>query len=401
MAETMRTKWIASAMVLAIGVWAIGSLGRSAEPAAGPPPGPTATSAKVSPAPTKKETKAQAIALSLAEVVKAINEQARKLPETRRLKPLTEDEVVEVIEKFQRPAPALGKEYSHLQMLTDDEFRRIKSVAQTRRLPTELIVRQFVRYDVGTGMQHGWWVRLNLKRRGASPTVTLRQHVLLDRPYTQLERQFRDDIRRTGRIPTLGRTMGYFDEDPQIGTERKFSAAAAQRLADGVKQVIDHGKADELLKLYCWDKVDAKARKRVENDTESLLKRKLASVVVRPRGFGGRLTHWEGFAYWDPNIPLAGYIVLQFADLEEPSSVCLEFGETTEGARLANYFVSQDEGPKLIGKPMSRGFGVSGFTTYHPDKGWLEFFDELDTPPEEIPALKQINFEIWKMLPKR
>jgi hypothetical protein len=326
----------------------------------------------------------------LADVVKAINERATKLPETRRLKPLTEDEVVEAIEKFQRPAPPW----------TDDEFRTVKSVAQTRRLPTELIVRQFVRYDVGTGMEHGWWVRLNLKRPGASPTVSLRQDVLLERPYTQLERLFRDDVRRTGRIPTMGRTMVYFDEDPQIGAQPKFSAATAQRLADAVKHAIDNAKADELLKLYCWDQLDAKARKRVESDAQSLLKRKLASVAVRPRGFGGRLTHWEGFAYWSPNLPLAGYIVLEFADLEEPSSVCLEFGETTEGTRLASYFVSQDEGPKLIGKP-SRGFRVTGFTTFHPNKGWSEFFDELDTPPEEIPALKQINFEIWKMWPKR
>jgi hypothetical protein len=398
MAETMRTRWIVSELVLAIGVWAIGSLGKSAEPAASPPPGPaTATSVKESPASTKKETKAEAIALPLAEVVKAINEQARKLPETRRLKPLTDDEVVEAIEKFQRPAPAPGKEHSHLPMLTDDEFRTIKSVAQTRRLPTELIVRQFVRYDVGTGMEHGWWVRLNLKRHGASPTVTLRQSVLIERPYTQLERQFQlqkfvgfgvidsllhrvgQALRRRSRKLPLG-------ADLRILVEVYHGAAQGGNLAGAAYTV-----------AYCWDKVDAKARKRVENDTKSLMKRKLASVAVRPRGFGGRLTHWEGFAYWDPNIPLAGYIVLQFADREDPNSVCLEFGETTEGARLASYFVSRDEGPKLIGKPMSRGFRVSGFTTYHPDKGWLEFFDELDTPPEEIPALKQINFEIWKM----
>ena len=179
---------------------------------------------------------------------------------------------------------------------------------------------------------------------------------MLERPYTQLERQFRDDVRRTGQIPTMGRTMVYFDEDPQIGVQRKFSAAAAQGLADAVKQAINNDKAGELLKLYCWDKVDAKDRKRLENEARSLLKRKVASVAVRPRGFGGRLTHWENLAYWDPNISLAGYIELRFADREEPRSVCLEFGETAEGARLANYFISRNQGPKLIGKRMSRGF---------------------------------------------
>ena len=86
---------------------------------------------------------------------------------------MTEDEVVAAIEKFQRPAAAHGKEDSP-PMLTDDEFRAIKSVAQTRRLPDELIVRQFVRYDIGTGMEHGWWVRLNFKRQPGSPTVALR-----------------------------------------------------------------------------------------------------------------------------------------------------------------------------------------------------------------------------------
>ena len=148
------------------------------------------------------------------------------------------------------------------------------------------------------------------------------------------------------------------------------------------------------------DKVAAKDRKRLENDARSLLQRKVASVAVRPRGFDGRLTHWENLAYWDPNLPLAGYIELRFADPQEPRSLCLEFGETNEGARLANYFVSRNEGPELIGKRMSQGFQVRGFTTSHPDKGWLEFFDELDTPPEEMPALKQINFEIWKVSPK-
>ena len=92
-------------------------------------------------------------------------------------------------------------------------------------------------------MEHGWWVRLNFKRQGGSPTVALRQDIVLRRPYTQLERELRDEVRRTGQIPTLGRTMVYFDEDPQVGAQRKFSAAAAQRLAEAVKQAINDRKA--------------------------------------------------------------------------------------------------------------------------------------------------------------
>jgi hypothetical protein len=43
--EKMRTKWVLSALALALGVWAIGSLGKAAEPAAGPSPGSATTAA--------------------------------------------------------------------------------------------------------------------------------------------------------------------------------------------------------------------------------------------------------------------------------------------------------------------------------------------------------------------
>jgi O-acetyl-ADP-ribose deacetylase len=63
---------------------------------------------------------------SLADAVKAINEQAAKLPESCGLNPLTEDEVSKVIEAFARPNPLPGEEYAHLKSLSDEEFRELR-----------------------------------------------------------------------------------------------------------------------------------------------------------------------------------------------------------------------------------------------------------------------------------
>ena len=107
----------------------------------------------------------------LADAIKAIHEQAAKLPECRAQSPLTEDEVVKCIETFRRPNPAPGDLYLHLKTLSDEEFQKLTAVAETRRLPKEIILRQFVRYNDGTGVEHGWWVRLILMRRTNAPSL--------------------------------------------------------------------------------------------------------------------------------------------------------------------------------------------------------------------------------------
>ena len=335
---------------------------------------------------------------SLTEAVKAVNEQAAKSPESRAQKPLTEDEVIKALEKFSRPNPAPNEGDRELKQLSDEEFQELKGIVKTRRLPKDVILRQFVRYNNGDCVEHGWWVRLLLMRQNKCPIgLTVRQESVFRRPYTQKERQFQDDVRRTGAVPTLGRLVAYFDKDPKFAAVRKFSAQKANRLADAVKEAVKAGKADDLMDCYHWDDVDEATLAWVRREAEQLVKRQLSAVSVQPRSFGGRLKHWWGLQIWDPNTPVLGYVVLEFKDKNEPRSIWLEFGDTEDGARLVNYIVSHDDRPRMIGKPLpGGGFRVGGFMTFHPEHGWLESYSQIDAP-DELPALQNANLEIWKI----
>jgi hypothetical protein len=337
----------------------------------------------------------------LADAIKAINEQAAKLPESRTQPPLTEDEVVKCIESFRRPTPVPGDLESHLKTLSDEEFRGLKAVAETRRLPKDIILRQFVRYNDGTGVEHGWWVRLILMRQDKCPfALPIRQESMFRRPYTQKEREFQDEVHRTGSFPTMGRLVAYFDDDPQFGKVQEFSKAEADSLAAAVKKAIEERKADDLLKAYYWEKAAKETRTWVRGEMESLTKHQLLAVSVSPRRFGGRLTQWQGLTMWDSNLPVLGYIVVKFADNDLPNTVWLEFGHTQDGARLVNYIVSRDDFPRMKGKPLSKGgFRVHSFLTPLPENGCFDDYTQIDNAPDEMPGLRNANLELWKIKP--
>jgi hypothetical protein len=322
----------------------------------------------------------------LSEAVRALNEEARKWPESRIPTPLTEDQVIAAI-------AGLG----HDARLSDAEHRRLKQVAETRRLPESISLWQFVRYDDGTDVQHGWWVRLMLKGdQQGTFSLAIREEPALRRPYTQKERLFRDEVRQTGSVPTLNRLVAYFDEDPKFGTVQESSAPEADRLVEVVKEAIGGEDVDRLLTAYHWDRVDDATRSAVRSEAERLVKRQLSSVSVKPRHFGGRLRHWQGFQTWDPNLPVLGYVVVEFTHPDGRRSMSLEFGEAQGRAWLVNYIVSQDDRPRLIGKPMPRGVGVQGFPLVDIGDGWSECFVKIEAP-DELPALQNASLELWRV----
>jgi hypothetical protein len=336
--------------------------------------------------------------ISLADAVQAINKQATKFPETRDQSPLTEEEIIKSLENFSNPKPGPDEQYRELRRLSDEDFQKLKGIVKTHRLPKDVVLRQFVRYKVDTCVEHGWWVRLILMRQDVCPfSLTIRQESVFRRPFTQKERQFEDDMQRTGSIPTMGRVVVYFDENPKFGTVQEFVPQDAERLADAVKKAINDKNVDDLLNYYHWEKVDDRTRSWVREEAEQVIKRQLSKVYINPRRFSGSLKIREGFKIWDSNLPVLGYVVLEFADTDGQKSVWLEFGKTPDGARLVNYIVSQDDGPRMIGKPLpGGGFRVHSFQTLPPENGWSDLYDEINAP-DELPALQNANFEIWRM----
>ncbi|NLE37957.1 MAG: hypothetical protein GX621_08020, partial [Pirellulaceae bacterium] len=338
----------------------------------------------------------------LARAVRDINEQAAKLPETWTLKPLTEDEVVAAINRMTRD-----------ERMSDVDWLKLKQVAEMRRLPPDVILQQFVRYGDAAEVQHGWWIRLVLQREKVRLVlqreqegplgvairaeegpfgVTIRAQSLFRRPYTQKERFFWGEL--NDQVPTLNRLVAYFDEDPNFGVEQSLSAEAAQRLADRVKAAINAKDADDLMKTYDWTGVDRATREEVLTETKRLVNLPVHSVGVRPRQFDGALHHWKGLKFWAPNLPVLGYVVVEFGDKGE--FIGLEFGETRGEARLVNYIVSQDDTQRLSGKSMSRPVSVRGFHAVDPDGKWLEYYAQIDAP-DELSALRNANYEIMRV----
>ena len=323
---------------------------------------------------------------SLAEAVRAVNQQAAKAPESRIPKPLTEDQVIKAIEELARNDG-----------LPEAQYREIERIVETRRLPKDVILRQFVRYNDGAEVQHGWWVRLMpLGDRAGTFGLTIRQESLFHRPYTQKERLFQDEFRQTGSMPLMNRLVAYFDEDPKFAAVQRFSQPEADRLADLVKKAVNNKRPDDLLKAYHWDGVDQKTRATVRAEAERFATRRLSSVRVSPRRFGGRLRHWQGFRTFAPNLPVLGYIVIEFADSDGPKSVRLEFGETDGSARLVNYIVSQNDGPRLVGKPVPGPLSVRSFPLVALGDGRFELYLQIEAP-DELPALQSANLEIWRI----
>ena len=196
----------------------------------------------------------------------------------------------------------------------------------------------------------------------------------------------------------MGRLVAYFDDDPQVGRVPGFSKEEADRLAAAVKKAIEEKRADDLLKTYCWEKADKETRTWAGDEAKSLTKRQLRAVSVSPRQFGGKLTHWQGLKIWDSNLPVLGYIVVEFRDNTLPNPIWLEFGRTQDGARLVNYIVSRDDFPRMKGKPLPKGgFQVRAFQMPLAENGWVEFYTQIDNAPDEMPGLQNINFELWKI----
>jgi hypothetical protein len=51
----------------------------------------------------------------------------------------------------------------------------------------------------------------------------------------------------------------------------------------------------------------------------------------------------------------------------------------------------------MIGKPLpGGGVRVSGFSSLHPEHGWIDTYDQIDAS-DELPALQNANLEIRKI----
>jgi beta-lactamase regulating signal transducer with metallopeptidase domain len=322
---------------------------------------------------------------SLAAAVRAINVAKAAMPVNHEVPPLKEQAVIDKLKELVQP-----------EGLSDADFAKLKKIVATRRLPRDVTLKQYIRYDAGTYMQHGWFVRLMLERDGASPfNLWIGKHHKKGLPYTQKERQFREEVRKSRGMPTLGRLISYFDADPKFDKPLGFVVDPDELLEQAQKAIRDDKDVDAFLKLFHWEGVDDATREFVRREAEHMVKRQPLIITPEYKFYGGKLVHWQGVRTYEPNLEVVGYIDFDFGG---GHAIWMEFGEDKDDdykLKFINYVVKEDNLEKFLGKELTSPINVSGYNSLLPD-GHIEMGWNI-TAPDELAPLRQANLELWRV----
>ena len=153
------------------------------------------------------------LSVKLSEAVDAINLEVSRLPFRVDVDPL---QVADVVARIQQ----MG---SSDQELTTDEQNILRQDAPGAMLPEEVTLRSYVRYDTGSSMKHGSWVRVLVRAESGPVGADLRSVSAFERPHTQLERINRAEARARGGTLLLNHLVTYFREDPHAGERDQYS----------------------------------------------------------------------------------------------------------------------------------------------------------------------------------
>lgn len=327
---------------------------------------------------------------ALSDAVKVINDEASKHPVSRKLPPLTEQHVINRLKLLEKTDD-----------LSNEEFTALKRIIETRRLPENVVLRPFLRYDTYTEMQHGWWVKLSVERKERGPFgMWVRRTPVLTRPYTQVERQHRERRRNGGGLTTLGRLVTWFDKDPQVGEEPSMSVDY-EKLVARARKAITNSDTEAFLKLFHFKGAGKDVREFVKREVATIMSGELNDITVEPKRFAGDLSQWRAFTRYGPNLPVEAYVNFTFSkqtksedDKPKPMAFRLEAGPLAEQPKFVCHIVQEDHTQKWLGKKIGN-ITVSGFIYATPD-GWLEF-GSLITAPDHFPSLQQANLELLRM----
>ena len=157
------------------------------------------------------------------------------------------------------------------------------------------------------------------------------------------ERQFREEVKRNGGMPTIGRLVTYFDEDPKFN-QITGRSADYEKLVSAARAALDKGNVDEFLTLFYWEGADGALREFVKREITALTKRKVQMITVERKRFQGELIQRQGFVRYGSNLPVEGYLDFVYAPPEkhEPLSLRLEMGEHQGQPRFVCHVVKED-----------------------------------------------------------
>ncbi len=301
---------------------------------------------------------------SLAEALSAFNKESQESPTGVFQLPLSEHETLAAILKF--------VELEHVPESTKASLREI---ANSKTLPANAYLRRFTRFDDEQQMQGVWWVRLYIE--GSTPpvySVPIRTVSIFARPYTQPERK-----QKVEGMTLINRFTSYFEEPPIIRLKEEFPQVAVDRLKNAFRKAIYVKDLDSAKKLYHWQGVSDSTRDFATSELQMLFEASALSIKIEPRTLNGNLIHWSAYQHYEPNLPVAGYMQIEYTP-HDPSTIA-----------------QKPTGPYLLDNGDILGVYVEGVLPYKPVSGapannsFPDGGNSVADPPLGFPIVVQEN----------
>ena len=313
---------------------------------------------------------------SLADAVAAFNLEAKQSPTGVVQRPISEPETLAAIAKSLNE-PSLNESLKTV----------LSEIVNTKTLPEKAYFRRFTRFDDEQQMHGVWWVRLCIE--GDNPvlySVPVRTTHLYARPYSQLERQQNSEQG----VTLINRRSSYFEEPPTIQLGEELPQPAVAQLITSMKKGLADKSTDDLKALFDWD--GAVLPEFAESELQMLINATVHSMKVEPVRLSGNLLHWSGFRFYRPNLPVVGYIEIEYTQANDPvesrKKISLELGMTEDKFRLVNYVAEEPKFPAALNR-----ISITGHTERLAD-GVFQVTSMIRNPGELISA-HLANEEVW------
>ena len=315
----------------------------------------------------------------LSTAVETFNLESRKNPIGIRQEPITIAETLGAISK------SIGQ--PHVANATKQTLREIVA---SQELPPNAYFRRFTRFDDEEKMNGVWWVRLVVE--GQQPpiySVPIRSAHIFTRPYTQMERQ---QLAQRG-VMLINRFSSFFEDVPNILLLAEFPNDSVSALTHQVETAISTNDFGKFAQTFEWTAVSESTRSFVKSEFDMLAASTIHSISVTPRNFRGKMLHWSAYQYFEPNLPVVGYLDIEYSTSPRArrKTLSLEMASAGNKLRLVNY---TSKGLRELPKQIPQGLTTRGHIEPVSDGTFLQ--TTLTANPGSLITAHLANEEIWQ-----
>jgi len=159
---------------------------------------------------------------------------------------------------------------------------------------------------------HGvWWVRLVVQSpAGGVFSVPVRTTAINSRPYTQMQRQ----QNAADGMTLINRVSSYYETPPDLREAQPLNQVSVDRLIERFQAAVKAKDLDAMKTLFEWKDTSDSIREFVESELATLNEETIHSIIVRPRTLEGNLITWSAWQKYKPNVPVIGYLEIEFSE---------------------------------------------------------------------------------------